>query len=245
MSLSSVGGSAILQQLQAAMFKSADVNNDGELSSDEFSSLGQNLQAGGNNGQVSITLSFSLPAQNFSGDTLSSLLDAQHQSHAEKMFASADADGDGKVTAKELTADLEAHAPKDASGAPAAADMAAAMMKEGDTDGDGALSLDEMKALKPRGGGHHGGHGGPPPAGVAEGASASSTSASPTNATYDPADANKDGRVSAAELIASLQSASANGADVSASSSFGLLAKLLSKLTEGSGSTTGAATVTA
>lgn len=247
MTLSSVGGSAVLQQLQAAMFKSADVNNDGQLSSDEFASLGQNLQGAGDNAQVSITLSFSSPAQNFSSDTLSSLLDAQqsrHAEHAEKMFASADKDGDGKVTAEELTADLEAHAPKDAdaSGAPSAADMAAKMIKDGDTDGDGSLSLDEMKAMKPPGG-HHGGPGGPggmggpPPAGAASSADSTSSSSSTS---YDPADTNKDGTVSADELIASLTSA-ASGSNLSSSNSFDLLSQLLSKLTAGATSTPTAA----
>lgn len=247
MSLSSVSGSSLMQQLQQAMFKSADVNNDGQLSSDEFSAIGQDLQGDGKNSQVSTTLSASSPAQNFSSDMLSSLLSAQHDSHAEKMFASADANGDGQVTAEELTADLTAHAPKDAAGAPAASDVAAAMIKVGDTNGDGSLSLDEMKTMKPHGG-HHGGHGGPPPAEASSSSSgASSTSSSASSASFDPADTNKDGTVSSSELIASLQTASSgSGAQATASSSFNLLAQLLSKLT--AATTTGAsqaATVTA
>ncbi|MDB5429519.1 MAG: putative signal transduction protein with EFhand domain [Caulobacter sp.] len=240
MSLSSVSGSSLMQQLQQAMFKSADVNNDGQLSSDEFSAIGQDLQGGGKNSQVSTTLSAPSPAQNFSSDMLSSLLSAQHDSHAEKMFASADANGDGQVTAEELTADLTAHAPKDASGAPPASDVAAAMIKDGDTNGDGSLSLDEMKTMKPHGG-HHGGHGGAPPA------EASSSSSSSSSASYDPADANKDGTVSSSELIASLQTASSgSGAQATASSSFNLLAQLLSKLTAATTTAASqAATVTA
>ena len=250
MSLSSVGGASALQQLQAALFKSADVNNDGQLSSDEFSALGQDLQGAGKNASVSITLNTASPAQNFSSDTLSSLLSLQQQSqddHAEKLFASADADGDGKVTADELTKALEAHAPKDASGAdasgaPSAADIAAKMIKDGDTNGDGSLSLDEMKAMKPPGGHHHH-HGGPPPA---DGVAAGSATSGSSGASYDPADANKDGTVSADELIAALQSASSgSGAQASASSSFGLLAQLLSKLTAGAAETSKTAAVTA
>jgi Ca2+-binding EF-hand superfamily protein len=242
MSLSSVSSNSASAAALQAMFKSADANNDGQLSSDEFTALGQNLQGDTKSAAVSITLTITTPAQNFSSDMLSSLLNAQHDSHAEKMFASADTDGDGKITAEELTKDLEAHAPKDATGLPSAADMAAKLIKDGDTDGDGALSLDEMKAMKPPGGQH----GGPPPADGAGAASdASSTSASSTGASYDPADTNKDGQVSADELIASLQSASTASPGASASSSFGLLSQLLAKLTEGAQQATQATAVTA
>jgi Ca2+-binding EF-hand superfamily protein len=250
MSLSGVSGSgssALLAQLQQ-VFKSADVNNDGQLSSDEFAALGQKLQAGGNNASSPTSSS---PSQSFSSDTLSSLLSGQqtqsvHRHHhgggAAKMFADADANGDGKVTASELTTSLAAHAPAGASAtsdAPSASDIAAEMIKSGDTDGDGSLSLSEMQAMKPPGGAH--GPGGPPPA-EATGSSSASASASKT---YDPADTNKDGTVSSAELLASLQSAiSADGAATSASSSFGLLAKLLSQLTSATSTSTGAGAAT-
>ena len=64
------------------------------------------------------------------------------QAMARSRFATADADGDGKLTA----AEIEAHAAK------RAAERAARMVERFDTDGDGAVSFDEMPHREARAG---------------------------------------------------------------------------------------------
>lgn len=243
MTVSSVSGSSLMQQLQQAMFKSADVNSDGQLSSEEFSSIGQQVQGGGKNGHAPPMKGAASASQNFSGDMLSSFLSMQGAGppqgpDTEEMFASADADSDGSVTSDELIADLQSHAP-DGADSSRASDMAARMIEDGDADGDGALSKDEMSSLKPQGGPRGMGGpppGGPPPSGGAGGTEeADSSSSSSSSGSYDAADTNKDGKVSASELLAALQSAvSSSETEATSSDSFSLLADLLTKLQAGS-----------
>lgn len=211
MSLSISGSSGFLQA-QQAMFAKLDLNTDGALSEDEFSAMGQNLPAQGGARQ----LRGGGGCQGFTAETFGALIRVQQMSHADRaaeIFSNADTDGDGSLTAEELSADMAAHAPpglEDADTATRASDLVAA----GDTDGDGALSAEEFTALKP-----NRTHGGPPP----------SQAATEDETTYDAADANKDGAVSMSELLASLQSSSeaASGLDSEVSD---LMARLLEKL---------------
>lgn len=245
MTVSSVGSSSLAQQLrelQQAKFTAADANTDGALSLSEFQSIGQNVQGEGKNSPAAALTSQASSGQGFSSDTLSSLISllqtlqsadnstGAQGSRGDKMFAESDADGDGKVTTEELATAMAAKAPANRSAdAPSADDMAARMVEQGDTDGDGSLSETEMSALRPRGGpGGPGGAGGPPPAGAA---STSESSASSGTEDTDPADLNEDGTVSAQELAQSLTSASTKLASDVSSTAADLMQKLLAQLT--------------
>lgn len=248
MTVSSVGSSSLAQQLrelQQAKFTAADANTDGALSLSEFQSIGQNVQGEGKNSPAAALTSQASSGQGFSSDTLSSLISllqtlqsadtstGAQGSRGDKMFAESDADGDGKVTTEELATAMAAKAPANRSAdAPSADDMAARMVEQGDTDGDGSLSETEMSALRPKGGpggpGGPGGAGGPPPAGAA---STSESSASSGTEDTDPADLNEDGTVSAQELAQSLTSASTKLASDVSSTAADLMQKLLAQLT--------------
>lgn len=211
MSLSISGSSGFLQA-QQAMFAKLDLNTDGSLSADEFSAIGQNMPSQGGARQLKGGGGF----QGFSAETLGALIGVQQMSHADRaaeIFSGADADGDGSLTADELTADMAAHAPPGMDGTDTAS-RAADLVSAGDADGDGVLSAEEFTALKPP-------QGGPPPMG--------GSGETEEEQTYDAADTNKDGTVSMSELLASLQSsnevASGFSSDVS-----DLMARLLEKL---------------
>ena len=221
MSLSISGSSGFLQA-QQAMFAKLDLNTDGALSSDEFSAIGQNMPSQGGARQ----LKGGGGSQGFSPETLGALIGVQQMSHADRaaeIFSNADADGDGSLTAEELSADMAAHAPPGAEGVDSAS-RAADLLSAGDTDGDGSLSAEEFTALKPQGGPPPGGPplDGPAPTGGSAGGAEEET-------TYDAADTNKDGAVSMSELLASLQSSSDVASGFSSEVS-DLMAKLLEKL---------------
>ena len=230
MTLSAIGSSSLLRQLQQTMFKTADADGDGSLSSSEFSSIGQSLPGGGNNVSARGMSGRASSAQDFSAETLGSLLSVQESrdSRSAEIFASADTNGDGTVTADELAADMASHAPKGGSGD--TSQMAADLVSRADTDGDGVLSADEFKAAAPKGGPH--GAGGPPPGPPPTGQADSTSSASGSSEkTYDAADTNKDGTVSMSELLASLQSSSTAASGFSTDVS-DMLTQLISKLTD-------------
>lgn len=237
MNIASLGGSSMLQQMQQAMFSKLDVNSDGQLSSDEFSSIGQNMPGPGKSGSATSMRGGGFGGANFSSETLGSLLsvqesDASRDARSAEIFSGADADGEGSLTAEELAADMAAHAPPGASGSADTSSMASDLISNADSDGDGALSLDEFKAAAPSGpppGGPP--PGGPPPSGSADSEdSSSSTTSSSTNAL----DTNGDGKVSMSELLTSLQSVDESSDGFSAEVS-DLLSQLLEKLTSATG----------
>ena len=231
----SISGSSGLLQAQQAMFAKLDLNTDGALSADEFSALGQNMPSQGGARQ----LAGGGGSQSFSAETLGALLGVQQMSHADRaaeIFSGADADGDGSLTAEELSADMAAHAPPGVDGTDSAS-RAADLISAGDTDGDGMLSAEEFTALKPP-------EGGPPPGGPPPTSSTSSTGStgeSEEETTYDAADTNKDGAVSMSELLASLQSSSDAASGFSSEVS-DLMAKLLDQLKAATTSSTEAVT---
>lgn len=231
MTLSAIGSSSLLRQLQQTMFKTADADGDGALSSSEFGSIGQSLPGGGNNVSAKGMSGRASSAQDFSAETLGSLLSVQESrdSRSAEIFASADANGDGTITADELAADMASHAPKGAGGD--TSQMAADLVSRADKDGDGVLSADEFKAAAPKGGprGAGGPPPGPPPTEQAD--SRSSASGGGSQKTYDAADTNKDGTVSMSELLASLQSSSTAASGFSTDVS-DVLTQLISKLTD-------------
>lgn len=221
MTITSAGSStslAQLRQLQQAAFKTADADGDGQLSLTEFQSIGQKMQgADGHEGPPPMRGGGG-PGGHFSGDTLSSLLSTQSVDDlTSSLMKAGDADGDGKMSASELTSALAANAPE---GAPADASdkMASGIMSALDTDGDGGLSSSEISSAitaaaadassaQAMRGVHHRHHG-PPPSGGAEGGGSSGV--------FESLDTNKDGAVSAEELAAAGGGDSADGASAAA-----------------------------
>ena len=214
------GGSSLLQQLQQAMFAKADVNADGQLSSDEFLSIGQNMPPPGNSGPARAMRGAGGGGENFTAATMGALLSLQEDRSSE-IFSNADSDGDGLLTADELAADMAAHGPPGRSGD--ATTMASDLVSRADADGDGVLSLDEFKSAAPP----------PPPGGGGRAQAANDQTAS----TSDPLDTDGDGKVSMAELLASLQATDEVQSGFSTEAS-DLLAKLIDQLTADSGSAT-------
>ena len=125
------------------------------------------------------------------------------------------------MTADELATDMAAHRPPGRSGD--AANMASKLMSRADADSDGVLSLDEFKSAAPP----------PPPGGGGKPQAANDQAAS----TSDPLDTDGDGKVSMAELLASLQTTGEVQSGFSTEAS-DLLAKLIDQLTADSASTT-------
>lgn len=233
MTLSSIGSSSPMLQLQQAMFSRADANSDGQLSSDEFLSIGQNLQGGGSSDPARPMRPGGETGANFASEMLSSLLSLQAgPPSAEDLFAAAaaDGDGDGLLSAEELAADMTAHAPPGREGVDAA-ERATAFLSMADADGDGALSSSEFEAARPAGPPP----GGPPPSSAVAGASTGTEGES-----YDAADANQDGVVSMAELLTSLQASESRTSGFSSEAS-DLLRQLLDRLSSDTTSTVEAA----
>ncbi len=236
MTISSLGASGLLQQMQQALFAKSDANGDGQLSSAEFLSIGQNLPSPGNGDPARPMKGAGGGGGNFSAETMGSLLSMQQDrtDHLTKLFNGADANGDGQVTADELTANLASKAGASASTTDLAA-KAAGLIKGGDTNGDGSLSLAEFQAMAP-----------PPPHGHrsdGDGGDQTAASAPPAAATsYNPADTNKDGKVSMTELLSSLQSTQGSISGFSSEAS-DLLAKLLTSLASNTTSSTATSTV--
>lgn len=248
MSISSIGASSLLQQMQQALFAKADANGDGQLSSDEFASIGQNLPQPGNGGPPRPMRGGDLFGGNFSPETMGSLLSAQRDrtDKLTNLFNAADTDGDGQVTADELAANLATTAGSSASSSDLAA-KAASLIKAGDTNGDGNMSLAEFKAMSPQPHHRRGGNDGDADDGAASASTSTTATASASassSTTYDPADTNKDGQVSMSELLASLQASQGSFSGFSSEAS-DLLAKLLTSLSAGAGGSTATGTVSA
>lgn len=205
MSVTSLTSSTNLAQLrqlqQAATFKSADADSDGQLSQSEFSSIGQNVQGSGEHRGPPPMRGGGGPGGNFAGDTLSALLSTQSvEDVAGSVMSAGDSDGDGLMSASELSSALSANAPSDAP-ADASDKMAADIMSALDSDGDGSLSTGEIStAISNAASGSasaqamRGPPPGPPPGG---GGGASGSSGA-----FESLDANQDGVVSAEELAA-------------------------------------------
>ncbi len=200
---SSTNWAQLRQLQQAEAFKTADADGDGQLSQSELSSIGQNVQGGGQPKGPPPMRGGGGPGGNFAGDTLSALLSSQSVDDVAKSVMSAgDADGDGLMSASELTSALSANAPSDAP-ADASDKMAADILSALDTDGDGGLSTDEISTAITNAASDRASTQamrGPPPRGGASGSSSSS-------GLFESLDANQDGVVSAEELAA------ANGSD--------------------------------
>jgi hypothetical protein len=159
---------------------------------------------------------------------------------ATNLMKKLDADSTGTISQAELEKSLQ-----DASGSTTSS-SAESLMKGLDTDSDGSISKQELTdglqklsdqfdaqfnasrtthadGARPP----HGGHGGPPPAdggGDASSTSSTSSTSSASSTTYDPADVNQDGSVSADERLAyqSKQDDKNTGTDATSGKDHGL-----------------------
>jgi Ca2+-binding EF-hand superfamily protein len=218
MSVTSLTSSTNLAQLrqiqQAAVFKTADADGDGQLSQSEFSSIGQNVQGSGQQKGPPPMRGGGGPGGNFAGDTLSALLSTQSVDDvANSVMSAGDTDGDGLMSTSELTSALSANAPSDAP-ADASSKMASDIMSALDTDGDGSLSTDEISTAISNAASDsastqamRGPPPGPPPSGGEGGGAGGASGSSGSSGVFESLDTNQDGVVSAEELAA------ANGGD--------------------------------
>ena len=140
MSIGSVGSSCC-SPYQRPTFDSTDKNGDGALSLDEFSAIGKNVP-GGKNG--------------LTGNDIQSL------------FSAIDADGDGSITKTEAKSAYDKLSSavqgqllgvQEQSGQPSGDNSLKAIFDSIDSNKDGSISQDELKAS----GHHHHHHGGAPP----------------------------------------------------------------------------------
>ncbi|MDP1632914.1 MAG: EF-hand domain-containing protein [Caulobacter sp.] len=208
----------MLQQLQQAMASRAT----GQRSANVSASIGQNVPGAGNSGSARPMRGSESGGANFSSETMGTLLSLQQTSggrdaHLSEMFAKADTNGDGNLTADELATDMAVNRQ------PGQADptsQISEIMSAADSNGDGSLSLDEFKAGAPKG---------PPPGPPPPPPPPPSDSASSDETTTDPLDTNGDGKVSMSELLASLQTTD-SAASGTASGASDLLARLIKQL---------------
>lgn len=224
MSITSVGSSTSLAQLrqlqQAAAFKTADADGDGQLSQAEFQSVGQNVQGSGEHKGPPPMRGGGGPGGHFSGDTLSSLLSTQSVDDVTSaLMESGDADGDGLLTASEISTALAANAPDEAKGQGLEDKMASDIMSALDSDGDGGLSSSEISSAISSAASNasstqamRGPPPGPPPSGGPGGAEGSAGS----SGVFETLDTNQDGAVSAEELAAA-NTDDARGTDAASS----------------------------
>lgn len=136
----------------------------------------------------------------------------------QKMFARLDGDSDGKVTQDEFSTAMEKRFGKSDEASASGRPDAATIFQQTDSDGDGGITATEfetafkaMRASKSNGGdsaqGPRGAGGpppGPPPSG-GPGGSSGASAAEEAEQVFDEMDTDKDGKVSAEELLAALK----------------------------------------
>lgn len=202
--------SARLDQLREAMFKTADADGDGQLSLSEFQSVGQNVQGQGERRGPPPMRAGDPPGGRFGSDTLSALLSTQSVDEvAGSVMEAGDADGDGLLSAEEISTALSAKASDETANKSA---LAAKIVAALDGDGDGSLSTSELSTAisdaatrasewqQAQGSRSH--PPGPPPS--ADGASG----------VFESLDVNRDGVVSAEEMAGAGGSAGAEATSV-------------------------------
>jgi Ca2+-binding EF-hand superfamily protein len=149
---------------------------------------------------------------------------------AQKMFARLDGDSDGKVTQDEFTSAMEKRFGKTDDASATGRPDAATIFQKTDGDGDGAITLEEFttafKAMRSSGGGQAGGGpqgaGGPPPGPPSGPPPSGASAAEEAEQVFDEMDTDKDGKVSAEELLAALKKkAEENGQSTDATNTSG------------------------
>jgi Ca2+-binding EF-hand superfamily protein len=234
-SISGVGGgfsAASLKQMQEQMFKAVDSNGDNKIDKSEMSAFQKAQQADGKQGGPSVDEMFKNMDSNSDGainrlesDAAIAKISQQMQSQAplpasdgtdsnsfsvlkDKVFKSADQNGDGSISKDELSKLLSNSSQSNTT----ADDLMSAL----DTNKDGSISKSESDAAIDKAGQQRHAHGPPPPLPPDDSSSSSSDKTS-SNQIFDALDTNKDGTVSASELLAALSSKDSSSSDNSSS----------------------------
>ena len=235
-SISALGGgfsAASLKQMQEKMFKAMDANSDGKVDKNELSAFQKKQQTNGMQGGPSVDEIFKKSDTNSDGgitlqemqDSMAKIAQQMMQGQAppsasggtdsnfssalkDKVFKSADLNGDGSISKDELSKLLSNSSQSNTT--------ADALMNALDTNKDGSISKSESDAAIDKVGQQRHVHGPPPPPPPADSSSSSSGKTS-TNQIFDALDTNKDGTISASELLAAFSSKDSSSSDNSSS----------------------------
>jgi Ca2+-binding EF-hand superfamily protein len=242
-SISGVSGgfsAASLKQMQEKMFKSMDSNNDGKVDKNELSGFQKTQQSKGMQGGPIVDAIFKKSDTNSEGsitlqemqDNMAKIAQQMMQSHSpssasggtdinsssdlkDKVFKTGDQNGNGSISKDELSKLLRNSTQSNTT--------ADALMNALDTNKDGSISKSESDAAIDKAGQQRHAQGPPPPPPPAD-SSSSASNKTISNQIFDALDTNKDGTVSASELLAALSSKDStssdnNSSDTSSSSS--------------------------
>lgn len=237
--VSSIGGGSggfdisAMKQMQEKMFKAMDTNGDGKVDKNEMSAFQKNQQANGMQGGPSVDEIFKKSDSNSDGgitlqemqDSMAKIAQQMMQSQAspsasggadsnsssdlkDKVFKTGDQNGDGSISKDELSKLLSNSSQSNTT--------ADDLMNALDTNKDGSISKSESDAAVDKAGQQRHAQGPPPPPPPADSSSSSSDKTS-SNQIFDALDTNKDGTVSASELLAALSSKDSSSSDNSSS----------------------------
>ncbi|OGU17925.1 MAG: hypothetical protein A2076_13765 [Geobacteraceae bacterium GWC2_53_11] len=235
-SISGVSGgfsAASLKQMQEKMFKAVDSNGDNKIDKSEMSAFQKAQQADGKQGGPSVDEMFANMDSDSDGaisrlesDAALAKMSQQMQSQPppppsasdgtdsnsssglkDNVFKNGDQNGDGSISKDELSK-LLSNSQSDTT----ADDIMSAL----DTNKDGSISKSESDAAVDKAGQQRHAQGPPPPPPQTDSSSSSSDKTS-SNQIFDALDTNKDGTVSASELLAALSSKDSSSSDNSSS----------------------------
>lgn len=237
-SISGVSGgfnAASLKQMQEQMFKIIDGNSDNKIDKSEMSAFQNAQEAQGKQGGPSVDEIFKKSDSNSDGgitlqemqDSMAKIAQQMMQSQTspsasdgtdsksssdlkDKVFKTGDLNGDGSISKDELSKLLSNSSQSNTT----ADDLMSAL----DTNKDGSISKTESDAAVDKAGQQRHAQGPPPPPPPSESSSSSSDKTS-SNQIFDALDTNKDGTVSASELLAALSSKDSSSSDNSSSDS--------------------------
>jgi Ca2+-binding EF-hand superfamily protein len=236
-SISGVSGgfnAASLKQMQEQMFKAVDSNGDNKIDKSEMSAFQKTQQDSGSQGGPSVDEMFKKLDSNSDGaisrlesDAALAKMSQQMQSQPppqasggsesnssadlkNNVFKSADQNGDGSISKDELTK-LLGNSQSDTT-----ADQ---IMSALDTNKDGSISKSESDSAVDKAGQQRRAQGPPPPPPPKENSTSSSDSSSSSTTVFDALDTNKDGTVSASELLAAFTNDNSSSSDSNSSTS--------------------------
>lgn len=229
-SISGTGGGfsvAALKQMQEDLFKSVDSSGDNKIDKNEMSAFQQSQKSKGRQGGPGVEEMFKSMDSDSDGAinrlesdaSIAKLSQEMQDSEAKKnsatdlkddVFKAGDRNGDGSISKDELNLLLSNSNRKDTT----ADDIMSAL----DSNKDGSISKNESDAVVDKAGQQRRAQGPPPPPPPSD-SSSSSSGKSRSTAIFDDLDTNKDGTVSASELLAALSNSDDSSSESSSSDS--------------------------